>query len=87
MPEFDTFLDENPVVAPGLSHEAGSALRGARIFGRWKSGTSFLSPCMSRRYSTTSIGAPLGTNLPPCSTASSSYVLQNSPLWKTTLHL
>ncbi|KAI0788098.1 Dyp-type peroxidase [Fomes fomentarius] len=38
VPEFNTFLKNNPIVAPGLTHKQGSELRGARIVGRWKSG-------------------------------------------------
>lgn len=38
VPEFNTFLNNNPIVAPGLTPEQGSELRGARLIGRWKSG-------------------------------------------------
>lgn len=38
VPEFDKFLQENPVKVPGLSPEEGSELMGARLVGRWKSG-------------------------------------------------
>jgi len=40
VPEFNTFLTNNPVTAPGLttSTEEASELLGARIVGRWKSG-------------------------------------------------
>ncbi|KIO28750.1 hypothetical protein M407DRAFT_22166 [Tulasnella calospora MUT 4182] len=38
VPEFDKFLEENPIKEPGLSHEQGVALRGAKMVGRWKSG-------------------------------------------------
>ncbi|KAK0199294.1 peroxidase TAP [Desarmillaria ectypa] len=38
VPEFDDFLEKHPIIAPGLSHEDGSELRGARMVGRWKSG-------------------------------------------------
>jgi len=40
VPEFNTFLKNNPVTAPGLttSPEEASELTGARIVGRWKSG-------------------------------------------------
>ncbi|KAK0432370.1 peroxidase TAP [Armillaria borealis] len=37
MPEFDNFLKKHPIIAPGLSPEDGSELRGARMVGRWKS--------------------------------------------------
>ena len=40
VPEFNTFLKNNPVNAPGLvtSPEEASELTGARLVGRWKSG-------------------------------------------------
>ncbi|KDQ22873.1 DyP-type peroxidase [Pleurotus ostreatus PC15] len=38
VPEFDDFLESNPIVLPGLSRKEGSELLGARIVGRWKSG-------------------------------------------------
>jgi deferrochelatase/peroxidase EfeB len=41
VPEFHEFLDSNPVVLPGLDRKQGSELLGARLFGRWKSGTSY----------------------------------------------
>lgn len=45
VPEFDDFLKKHPIIAPGLSPEDGSELRGARMVGRWKSGEStFPSP-------------------------------------------
>ncbi|KAG8918015.1 hypothetical protein FRC00_012965, partial [Tulasnella sp. 408] len=45
VPEFDKFLDENPIKKHGLTHEEGVALRGARMVGRWKSGVPIdLSP-------------------------------------------
>jgi hypothetical protein len=37
VPEFDTFLKKNPI--PGVPPEFGSELLGARLVGRWKSGT------------------------------------------------
>jgi deferrochelatase/peroxidase EfeB len=37
VPEFDKFVADNPVVLPGLTPAQGSALLGARMFGRWKS--------------------------------------------------
>lgn len=37
VPEFDAFLKHNPV--PGVAPELGSELLGARMVGRWKSGT------------------------------------------------
>ena len=40
VPEFDTFLKENPITSTGLSREKGSELLGARMVGRWKSGMS-----------------------------------------------
>ena len=43
VPEFDKFLTDNPL--PGLPRDEGSALLGARIVGRWKSGAPIqLSP-------------------------------------------
>lgn len=39
VPEFDTFLQQNPIKSGGLSPEKGSELLGARLVGRWKSGT------------------------------------------------
>ncbi|KAI0077314.1 peroxidase TAP [Panus rudis PR-1116 ss-1] len=36
VPEFNSFLDKNPI--PGLPPADGSALLGARLVGRWKSG-------------------------------------------------
>ncbi|KAF9019286.1 Dyp-type peroxidase [Hymenopellis radicata] len=38
VPEFDDFLEKNPVIAPNLPPKDGSELRGARLVGRWKSG-------------------------------------------------
>ncbi|KAK0211981.1 Dyp peroxidase [Armillaria fumosa] len=40
VPEFNNFLSRNPISQPGnkLSPEEGSALLGARMIGRWKSG-------------------------------------------------
>ncbi|KAG8929337.1 hypothetical protein FRC02_005725 [Tulasnella sp. 418] len=40
VPEFNDFLDKNPLILPGLEddHEKAVALRGARMVGRWKSG-------------------------------------------------
>ncbi|KAF8518402.1 fungal peroxidase [Hysterangium stoloniferum] len=38
VPEFDKFLTDNPVKEPGLTPAQGSALLGARMVGRWKSG-------------------------------------------------
>ena len=38
VPEFNKFLQENPVKVPGLSPAEGSELMGARLVGRWKSG-------------------------------------------------
>lgn len=38
VPEFNTFLKNNPVDVPGLTKEQGSELLGARLVGRWKSG-------------------------------------------------
>lgn len=37
VPEFNTFLEDNPIKKHGLTHEEGVALRGARMVGRWKS--------------------------------------------------
>ena len=39
VPEFDSFLERNPLSVPGLSPAQGSELLGARLVGRWKSGT------------------------------------------------
>ncbi|KAJ7484485.1 fungal peroxidase [Mycena latifolia] len=45
VPEFDKFLTDNPIRAPGLTAKNGSDLLGARMVGRWKSGAPvFLSP-------------------------------------------
>ncbi|KAI0636146.1 peroxidase TAP [Trametes polyzona] len=38
VPEFNHFLTANPIKATGLTPEQGSALLGARLVGRWKSG-------------------------------------------------
>ncbi|KAG8917917.1 hypothetical protein FRC01_002129 [Tulasnella sp. 417] len=38
VPEFDKFLEDNPIRKPGLTPKEGSELRGARMVGRWKSG-------------------------------------------------
>jgi Dyp-type peroxidase family len=38
VPEFDDFLIKNPIVLDGLPRDEGSALLGARMVGRWKSG-------------------------------------------------
>ncbi|KAG8895015.1 hypothetical protein FRC00_008139, partial [Tulasnella sp. 408] len=45
VPEFNKFLDENPIRGPNLSHPEGVELRGAKLVGRWKSGVPIdLSP-------------------------------------------
>ena len=44
VPEFDTFLKQNPIAIPGLPADQGSELLGARLVGRWKSGTSCRFP-------------------------------------------
>ncbi|KAG6841173.1 hypothetical protein C0991_001098 [Blastosporella zonata] len=45
VPEFNKFLDDNPIPVPGLTRKEGSELLGARMVGRWKSGTPVdLSP-------------------------------------------
>lgn len=38
VPEFDDFLEKNPIKLEGLSDAEGSELLGARMVGRWKSG-------------------------------------------------
>ncbi|KAH8117785.1 Dyp-type peroxidase [Phellopilus nigrolimitatus] len=38
VPEFNKFLADNPLNFPAIPKEHGSALLGARLFGRWKSG-------------------------------------------------
>ncbi|KAH9933659.1 Dyp-type peroxidase [Epithele typhae] len=38
VPEFNTFLEQNPITSTGLTPAAGSELLGARLVGRWKSG-------------------------------------------------
>jgi Dyp-type peroxidase family len=38
VPEFNDFVKKNPIPDPGLTHEQGSELLGARMVGRWKSG-------------------------------------------------
>nr|WAW38290.1 DyP-type peroxidase [Chondrostereum purpureum] len=38
VPEFHQFLADNPLTVPGLTPEQNSALLGARMVGRWKSG-------------------------------------------------
>ncbi|KAJ7603225.1 DyP-type peroxidase [Mycena polygramma] len=38
VPEYNKFLIDNPIVEEGLTAEQGSALLGARMVGRWKSG-------------------------------------------------
>ncbi|KAJ7099856.1 fungal peroxidase [Mycena crocata] len=45
VPEFNKFVTDNPIRAPGLTAKQGSDLMGARMVGRWKSGAPvFLSP-------------------------------------------
>ncbi|KAJ7698687.1 hypothetical protein B0H17DRAFT_1050407 [Mycena rosella] len=45
VPEFNKFLTDNPIRAPGLTAQQGSDLLGARMIGRWKSGAPvFLAP-------------------------------------------
>ena len=44
VPEFNLFLKENPIPIPGLSPTQGSELLGARLVGRWKSGTYRFRP-------------------------------------------
>lgn len=38
VPEFNDFVANHPIKDPGLGHEQGSDLLGARMVGRWKSG-------------------------------------------------
>ena len=38
VPEFNTFLKNNPIKSVGLPPDQGSELLGARLVGRWKSG-------------------------------------------------
>jgi len=38
VPEFNKYLTDNPILEPALTPENGSALLGARMMGRWKSG-------------------------------------------------
>ena len=38
VPEFNTFLKNNPIKSEGLPPAQGSELLGARLVGRWKSG-------------------------------------------------
>ena len=38
VPEFNTFLKNNPIKSTGLPPDQGSDLLGARLVGRWKSG-------------------------------------------------
>ncbi|KAI0782337.1 DyP-type peroxidase [Abortiporus biennis] len=38
VPEFNEFLEKNPVQLPGLTPKEGSEFLGARLVGRWKSG-------------------------------------------------
>ncbi|KIJ46058.1 hypothetical protein M422DRAFT_29451 [Sphaerobolus stellatus SS14] len=38
VPEFEKFLTDNPIIEDGLTPAQGSALLGARLVGRWKSG-------------------------------------------------
>jgi len=48
VPEFDNFLRDHPVPLPGLTPEEGSELLGARLVGRWKSGSSRFSQTLTR---------------------------------------
>lgn len=41
VPEFSTFLANNPLNVSGLTPAQGSALLGARMVGRWKSVSTF----------------------------------------------
>jgi hypothetical protein len=45
VPEFDDFLDRNALKMPGLTRKDGADLLGARLVGRWKSGTWPVSCC------------------------------------------
>jgi len=38
VPEFNKFLNDNAIQAPGLTQQEGADLLGARLVGRWKSG-------------------------------------------------
>ncbi|KAG6816227.1 hypothetical protein H0H87_007598 [Tephrocybe sp. NHM501043] len=38
VPEFNKYLEDNPVPVPGMTRKEGSELLGARMVGRWKSG-------------------------------------------------
>ncbi|THH05549.1 dyp-type peroxidase [Phellinidium pouzarii] len=45
VPEFNKFLEDNPLEFPNIPREQGSELLGARLFGRWKSGAPvYLTP-------------------------------------------
>lgn len=39
VPEFNQFLEQNALSVPGLTRDQGRDLLGARIMGRWKSGS------------------------------------------------
>ncbi len=60
VPEFNDFLNKNPIVLPGLTPKQGSEFLGARLVGRWKSGMhrklSFLGFKLMKERS---IGAPV----------------------------
>ena len=47
VPEYDKFLTDNPINAPGLTPAQGSALLGARLVGRWKSVRACYSSVLS----------------------------------------
>lgn len=59
VPEFKQYLKKHPVVAPGLSPEAGKKLRCAWFFGRWPSGKSHLASLGTRFHQSAFIGTPL----------------------------
>ena len=50
VPEFNTFLEKNPIPITGLSPAEGSELLGARLMGRWKSGKETYPCIISIRY-------------------------------------
>ena len=45
VPEFNTFLKNNPIHSTGLPPDQGSELLGARLVGRWKSGEHSRRAC------------------------------------------
>lgn len=82
VPEFERFLIDNPLNATGLLPEEASALRGAKMVGRWKSVSFNYSTSSARDSDLTYIARVHLSKLPPRKTTQPSLTI---PIASTTL--